>query len=154
MFKSKLLILFYFFPLPLFSCFKIEKMVHKLQQAENQLKSYLVGTDVRVVPADFTVSQSEYTLTIILLSILGGLIMLNIIFYLIYRRVTRIEIKARDMTLKIEPPSYSCSQEFGTIQNEVLELKKCPSETDLRYFHENNRPKRSYYSETDISNCL
>jgi hypothetical protein len=125
-------------------------MVHKLQQADDQLKSYLVDMDLRNEPVDVTITQSEFTITIILLSFLGGLIVLNITFYLIYRRITRIRIEAHDITLMIQPPSDS--QELDISKDfQVFGMPKCASDPELNGSNGINVQMQSY-SETDLSN--
>jgi hypothetical protein len=127
-------------------------MVHKLQQADDQLKSYLVDMDLRDEPVDVTITQSEFTITIILLSFLGALIFLNISFYLLYRRITRIKIEAHDITLMIQPPSDS--QELNISKDsQVFGIPKCASDPELNGSNDINVQMQSY-SETDLSNFL
>lgn len=91
-------------------------MMHKIEQAQSRLDSYLSGIDLHQDTVDTSVSKSDQILTIVLLSCLLGLILLNLIFYILYRRLKRVKLRVRDITLSISPP-LSCSSEDFTAGN-------------------------------------
>ena len=125
-------------------------MVHKLHAAETRLDTYRVNMDVQEKSLDTTVSDTDLAITIIILSVIGGLIFLNLTFYVICRRITRLKLKVHDMEITI--PSQSPSMSRDDILEEEDDRVRSESQTELRCCDASKDPRRSY-SESYLTNC-
>ena len=64
-------------------------MVHKLQLAADQLARYTNNMASPAQPLDTHITDTEATVSITIVSVLGTLILLNVFFYLLFKRVSR-----------------------------------------------------------------
>lgn len=83
-------------------------------------------------PLDTTASESESTTTIILLSILATLILLNVLFYFLYRRLTRVNLKVEDITLSVHYTPRTPSEDLSVCNGHVCNPPKSSSQIELR----------------------
>jgi hypothetical protein len=105
--------------------------------------------DLEEESVETTVSDSDLAISIIILTILGGLIILNITLYLICRRITRLKLKVHDMEISVSPQSPAESRDVVLI--EADSTIRSESQTELRCFNEINDLRRSY-SESCLTN--